>query len=94
MRPDIVFPRKRVAVFGHGCYWHGCALHGQLPASNAEYSREKIERTRARDERNERALRRDGWSVVTVWEHDDPVECATVIENRVRSAAARRTVDG
>lgn len=71
-RPDLVLPRLRVAIFVHGCFWHGCPRHGTLPKHNRAWWREKIRRNRERDARNVRRLRRLGWSVFEVWEHEDP----------------------
>ena len=72
VRPDIVFPRQRVAVFVDGCFWHGCPEHAEWPASNAKFWRDKIEGTRARDAKQRAWLESDGWRVMRVWEHEDP----------------------
>ncbi len=69
-RADVVFPSERVAVFVDGCYWHGCPLHVRFPRTNAEYWHTKIERNRRRDNKTRRQLRRDGFHVMRVWEHD------------------------
>ena len=50
VRPDIVFPKLRLAVFVDGCFWHGCQKHRSLPASNASFWKQKIEGTRQRDQ--------------------------------------------
>src|SRR4051794_5345566 len=75
-RPDLVFPRKRVAVFVDGCFWHGCPAHGVRPRTNADYWAAKIERNRERDERNDDALAASGWAVIRVWEHESPTVAA------------------
>ena len=66
--PDLVLPRYRVAVFVHGCFWHGhdCPK-GKLPATNREFWQEKIGENIDRDRRAVKALERDGWQVVTIW---------------------------
>ena len=69
-RPDLVFRRRRVVVFVHGCFWHrhdGCAK-SRLPKSRAEYWRAKFETNVERDERNVRALAAEGWRVFVAWE--------------------------
>ncbi len=71
-RADIVFGPARVAVFVHGCFWHGCANHGTWPKSNASFWREKIERNQERDTETIGVLRSGGWEPVVIWEHDDP----------------------
>jgi DNA mismatch endonuclease, patch repair protein len=69
VRPDIVFSRRRVAVFVDGCFWHGCPEHCRMPGTNVEYWEAKIGRNRARDQRNDAALGAEGWRVVRLWEH-------------------------
>lgn len=80
---DIVFPGPRVAVFVDGCFWHGCPLHATWPKENAEFWRAKIEANRARDADTTRRLRELGWEVIRVWSHEDPVEAARLIFDRV-----------
>jgi len=71
VRPDIVFTRKRVAVFVHGCFWHRCpACRHPLPRANREFWLAKFRRNRERDRRKRRVLERAGWRVVELWEHD------------------------
>ena len=68
-KPDIAFVGRKVAVFIHGCFWHGC-LHCQprRPKRNKRFWEDKLDRNAARDKRNVRALRSAGWRVITVWE--------------------------
>ena len=70
-RADVVFGPTRVAVFVHGCFWHGCPEHYIAPRANREFWRAKVEGTRARDVDTGRVLIEAGWEVVVVWEHDD-----------------------
>lgn len=72
VRPDIVFPRLRIAVFVDGCFWHGCREHRSLPTSNAAFWRDKIEGTAQRDKLHATWLTEAGWTVLRVWEHDVP----------------------
>ncbi|MHB8294312.1 MAG: very short patch repair endonuclease [Acidimicrobiales bacterium] len=97
-RPDIVFGPARVAVFVDGCFWHGCPTHASWPKANAEWWRQKIQKTRDRDEATTRDLVASGWYVMRVWEHEDPVVAADTVErvlaerrrgNPVRSGAGR-----
>lgn len=75
-RADISFPRKRVSVFIDGCFWHGCPEHASWPRHNAEWWRNKIEATRQRDADTNERLRSRGWTVIRIWEHEDPFEAA------------------
>ena len=69
-RPDLVMKGRRVAVFVHGCFWHGhdCPRGAREPKANAAYWKAKIDRNRARDAAARSALEAAGWRVVTVWE--------------------------
>jgi DNA mismatch endonuclease (patch repair protein) len=69
-KPDFVFPKSRLAVFVDGCFWHGCPKHGTRPKQNRKFWDAKIARNRARDRRVNRELRKLGWRVVRIWEHD------------------------
>ncbi len=68
-RPDFVFRRERVAVFVDGCFWHGCPKCYRRPKSNRKFWDGKVARNRARDGEVTRTLRRAGWRVVRIWEH-------------------------
>ena len=68
-RPDLVFPGLRMVVFIHGCYWHGHSCQkGRIPGQNSSFWKEKFDSNKARDKRNAAKLRREGWSVITIWE--------------------------
>jgi DNA mismatch endonuclease (patch repair protein) len=69
-KPDVVMQGRRVALFVHGCFWHGhdCARGARRPRTNADYWLAKIGRNRDRDARTEAVLTAEGWRVVTVWE--------------------------
>lgn len=79
VRPDVVFTRRRVAVFVDSCFWHCCPEHGRLPKVNESYWLPKLSRNVARDRENDRALSSAGWRVVRVWEHEDPAEAAAIV---------------
>ena len=66
--PDIVLRKYGVVIFVHGCFWHGHETHKRIPSAHHDYWEKKICRNKARDERDKEALRRMGWSVITVWE--------------------------
>ena len=70
VRPDFVFSARRLAVFVDGCFWHGCPRHGTRPRGNAAFWRAKFRRNQERDRRNSRHLRRAGWKVLRLWEHE------------------------
>ena len=70
--PDIVLAGRKLAVFVHGCFWHGhdCARGGRVPKQNRDYWVGKIARNVARDAKSREALAALGWRVETIWECD------------------------
>jgi DNA mismatch endonuclease, patch repair protein len=79
VRPDIVFTRRRIAVFVDGCFWHRCPQHFHAPKRNLDYWGPKIEANVRRDERVAAALRAAGWYVARIWEHEDMTEAALAL---------------
>ena len=69
-KPDFTFAGQRLVVFVDGCFWHGCPQCYRVPASNVPYWVGKMEGNRRRDRKQTRQLRRAGWRVVRLWEHD------------------------
>ena len=70
VRPDFVFRRECVAVFVDGCFWHGCPQHFRRPQTRQKFWDAKITRNQARDAAVTKALRRKGWRVLRLWEHE------------------------
>ncbi|MDA2935921.1 very short patch repair endonuclease [Patescibacteria group bacterium AH-259-L05] len=68
--PDAILLEYKKAVFIHGCFWHKCRLCYKEPKTRKEYWLPKIEKNVRRDRKNERALRKDGWRIVKIWEHE------------------------
>ncbi|MBV9096492.1 MAG: very short patch repair endonuclease [Frankiaceae bacterium] len=87
-RADIVFPRRRLAVFVDGCFWHGCEDHGVRPTANAEYWRAKLLRNMERDRETDALLIAAGWRVMRVWEHEPAQAAAARVHALVREGAA------
>lgn len=75
-RPDIVFTRRKKAVFVNGCFWHQhpsptCPLRSR-PKSNTDYWNAKLRRNLERDRVNEARLQEMGWDTITIWECEIP----------------------
>ncbi len=68
--PDLVFTRKRIVIFMDGCFWHGCTKCHDFASQCNEWWREKIANNVDRDKRKRGQLRRKGWRVIRVWEHE------------------------
>lgn len=80
-KPDFVFPKNRLIVFIDGCFWHGCSECYRRPKTSRAYWDAKVIRNRKRDLKNNIALRRLGWRVVRLWEHE--LRPFQVIPNRL-----------
>ena len=69
-KPDVVYGARKLAIFVHGCFWHGhlCPRGARMPKANADYWRAKIARNRARDKRTLAAYAAMGWQALVVYE--------------------------
>ncbi len=84
--PDFVFSDARLAIFVDGCFWHGCAHCYRRPSSNRDYWDAKVKRNMQRDKSLRAKLRRSGWSVLRIWEHElkeNPEACIAKIERKL-----------
>ena len=80
--PDLVFPKHKVAIFVHGCFWHrhsGCK-RTTTPKTNIQFWQRKFDSNVARDRRVSAALTALGWRVVVIW------ECETRVDDRLTEA--------
>jgi DNA mismatch endonuclease (patch repair protein) len=87
-KPDIAYGRRKLAIFVHGCFWHGhdCPRGARAPKANAEYWHAKIARNRARDAANVEKLAALGWRVVTV--HECELKDAAALRDKLGTALA------
>jgi len=69
-KPDFVFKKLKLAVFVDGCFWHGCPRCYRPPKTNQKFWRNKIARNRDRDISVNQELRKQGWRIIRIWEHD------------------------
>jgi DNA mismatch endonuclease (patch repair protein) len=85
-KPDLVFPSRRVALFVHGCFWHGhdCPRGARMPQNNRAYWQAKIAGNVARDKASLANLRKLGWKPAVIWECE-----AKDAENLVRLITRR-----
>ncbi len=79
-RADIAFPRRRVAVFVDGCFWHSCPVHKTVPATNSRWWVEKLAKNVNRDRGTDEHLRSMGWTVLRFWEHEPLNDVLTRVE--------------
>ncbi len=83
-RPDLVFPRHRLVVFVHGCFWHrhqDCP-RASMPATRRDFWEAKFEATLARDARQIALLEAAGWRVLVLWECELSEEAVTTALTR------------
>jgi DNA mismatch endonuclease (patch repair protein) len=83
VRPDVVFTRRRLAVFVDGCFWHQCPEHGTRPKDPTGYWTPKLQRNVERDRETTEALEQAGWVVLRIWEHVPPVDAAAQVIRQV-----------
>lgn len=68
--PDFVFREHRLTIFVDGCFWHGCPKHSSQPATNRAFWKKKLQMNKDRDRFVTRTLRRGGWRVLRIWQHE------------------------
>lgn len=68
--PDIAFPRKKIAIFIDGDFWHGRNFAKDRNRLPKKYWRKKIETNILRDKNNRAKLRKQGWKILRVWASD------------------------
>lgn len=95
-RPDIVFPKNRVAVFCDGDFWHGRDIDARLTklaaGHNSTYWVSKIRRNVERDRRQSEMLKALGWVVLRFWETDILRNTAEIADRVVSSLALANNV--
>ena len=80
-RPDIAFPRKKLAIFINGCFWHRCEkCNPHYPKTNTEFWLNKFSKNKDRDKRKSDELKSLGWTVITIWECDIKNSLSTTVE--------------
>ncbi|MBU1032032.1 very short patch repair endonuclease, partial [Patescibacteria group bacterium] len=68
-KPDLVFPKKKIAIFVHGCFWHqhGCK-NSVIPKTNNAFWKEKLNKNVSRDKKVAKELKGKQWICKTIWE--------------------------
>jgi len=71
-KPDIVLPKYRTVIFVHGCFWHGHTncKYFVIPKTRTQWWTDKINGNKANDEKSIKALRKDEWKIINIWECD------------------------
>ena len=84
--PDIILKDAKVAVFLHGCFWHKCPKCYVKPKTNKGYWLMKIENNTLRDRKNNKILKRRGFKLLSIWEHDVKMNLQKTI-GKIKNAA-------
>lgn len=93
-KPDFVFSKLKLAVFVDGCFWHGCPKHTTMPRNNAAFWRKKFTANTKRDRLVTRTLRKNGWRVLRIWEHELAQKNEARLVARLRRAFSPSPVRG
>ncbi len=83
-KPDIYFPKEKIAVFIDGCFWHRCKKCFNEPKSNTEYWRKKIDRNVKNRKKIRKKLKENGIILISFWEHEikkDLLNCLKKFKN-------------
>lgn len=89
-KPDIVFPKQKVAVFLDSCFWHSCPYHSNIPDTNKPYWINKLKRNKKRDKEVNKKLKKDGWKVLRFWEHSIKKNIKGVVEKIELAVKSRK----
>ena len=84
-KPDIVFTKKKIAIFIDGCFWHKCPVCFQEPETRKEFWMKKIQSNIDRDKKVDEKLKNDGWTVIRIWEHEIRKEPENAVKKIITS---------
>lgn len=82
--PDFVFPKRRVAIFVDGCFWHGHDCRNTRPADNAEYWQKKRQRNVEHDQLVTAMFEQRGWTVIRIWECELKKKNAEILNEKLK----------
>lgn len=89
-KPDFTFRAERLAIFVDGCFWHGCPKHSLHVLKSRPYWQKKLLVNQSRDRSVTRILRRKGWRVLRIWEHELTRRNRLKLIKRIESAIGRK----
>ncbi|KAB8126057.1 very short patch repair endonuclease [Gracilibacillus oryzae] len=80
-KPDVSIKKYKVVVFIDSCFWHQCPLHANMPKTNTDFWRKKLERNKERDKEVDEYYINKGWNILRIWEHEVKSDLDKVIED-------------
>lgn len=89
-KPDIVFPKRKIAIFIDGCFWHKCPKCFPVLSTRKKYWVNKIQSNIDRDIRINKELKKAGWRVIRVWEHETVKDLSRCLK-QIKALAVSRT---
>lgn len=90
-KPDFIFRNHRLVIFVDGCFWHGCPKHASQPSTNIAFWKEKLRKNKSRDQLVTKELRREGWRVLRIWQHELMARNERRLVERIRRALTRKS---
>jgi DNA mismatch endonuclease (patch repair protein) len=87
-KPDFVFPKKKVAIFVDGCFWHGHDCRNTRPKQNEDYWTKKISKNMIRDIEVTQRLEKLGWTVIRIWECELAKKKAEIFRDKISAIIA------
>jgi DNA mismatch endonuclease (patch repair protein) len=90
-KPDFIFPKLKLAIFVDGCFWHGCPKHATKPKNNRAFWQRKLSANKKRDRVVTQTLRKLGWQVLRIWEHELTRKNETRLLARIQRALIRES---
>lgn len=69
-KPDFSIKKYKIVIFIDSCFFHCCPLHGNMPKSNIDYWKRKLERNTERDREVNKFYKENGWKILRIWEHE------------------------
>ena len=82
--PDILLTKTKTAVFLHGCFWHKCTKCYKEPKTRKKYWLPKIKNNVKRDKKNARSLKKEGFKVIKIWEHEIKKNFSNVLNKIIK----------
>lgn len=83
--PDVSNRSRRIAIFVDGCFWHGCERCYKQPRTNSEFWKSKIERNQKRRDLVRKTLKKEGFRMLEIWEHEISKNPDTMIKKIERA---------
>ena len=83
-KPDLVMVSRKICIFIDGCFWHGCSKCYKEPKSNKKFWRLKIKRNQDRDKEQNSFLKKNGWKVIRIWEHEINCKLEKTIKKTIK----------